>query len=307
MVASRQMTTNSDMELHPDLPDRDDDAAAFARLAGIVSVLRSPEGCPWDREQTPRSLTGGLIEEVYECVEAITDGSLEDIREELGDLFLLATMISYMHEEEKAFSVADVLHEISEKLIRRHPHVFGDVALDNSRDVIVSWNKIKVDVEGKRPKDSVLDGIPRSLPPLARAAKIQGRAAKIGFDWPTSLPVYDKIHEEVAELREAAESDNREAAESRNHDSTDRQDRIEAELGDLLFAVVNLARHLDVDPGAALHRTNERFSRRFRHVEKRQKTDREGGMSEADSRQIDSLEKLWIEAKEREGTRTGDV
>ncbi len=278
------------MKATPELPQREDDAEAFARLAGIVSVLRSPEGCPWDREQTPRTLVGALIEEVYECVEAITDGPPESIREELGDLFLLATMISYIHEEHRAFSVADVLHEISEKLIRRHPHVFGDVALDNSSDVILSWNRIKVDVEGKRPKDSVLDGIPQSLPPLARAVKIQSRARKIGFDWRTSRPVYDKIQEEVAELREVTDSND--------------HDRVEAEIGDVLFAVVNLSRHLNVDPGVALHRTNERFSRRFRHVEKTQKTDREAGMSEDDSTQIDYLEKLWVEAKSLEKPST---
>jgi tetrapyrrole methylase family protein/MazG family protein len=177
--------------------------SAFNRLCGIVARLRGPGGCPWDREQSPATLRGDLIEETYECIEAIDEKEPFHIQEELGDIFLLVTMISYMYEEAGAFAIADVLNGISEKLLRRHPHVFGKAenasvsegppgsgnvntspGLLSSEDVLKNWARIKVEQEGRKPKDSVLDEVSRALPPLDRAFKLQKKAAKKGFDWP---------------------------------------------------------------------------------------------------------------------------
>jgi len=157
---------------------------AFGRLCGIVETLRAPGGCPWDREQNPSTLRGDLIEETYECIEAIDEQDPPHIKEELGDLFLLVTMLSYMHQQEGPFTVADALNSVSEKLIRRHPHVFGEEKVKDSAQVLQNWARIKVEQEGRKPKDSALDEVSRALPPLDRACKLQKKAAKKGFDWP---------------------------------------------------------------------------------------------------------------------------
>ena len=246
---------------------------AFSTLYDIVVRLRAPDGCPWDREQTPASLRGDLIEETYECIEAIDEHNPAHIQEELGDIFLLATMLSYMHEEKGDFSTADALQTVSEKLIRRHPHVFGETKVKDSSEVLDNWAKIKIEQEGRKPKDSILDEVSSGLPPLERAWKLQKKAAKAGFDWPNVQGVIEKIREELAEVIEAGD--------------------VEEELGDLLFSVINLCRYLQVEPSAALHRTNSKFINRFRYVEKKM---RESGQ-EMKQENLAEMDRYWNEAK----------
>jgi len=258
-------------------------AEAFGRLYSIVARLRAPDGCPWDREQTPKSLRGSVVEEAYELVEAIDEGDAAHVAEEAGDLFLLATMIPYIHEEAGDFSVADVLSGISDKLVRRHPHVFGDATAETPDAVLKQWNEIKEKVEGRRKKDSLLDDVSRALPPLERAYKLQKKAAKVGFDWAEAADVWAKAREELKESEEACEA----SAASGDRDA------LEEELGDLLFSAVNLARFLKVDPAIALNAANEKFSRRFRHVEKRMAESGESLTAE-NMKQMDAY---WDEAK----------
>ena len=268
---------------------------AFKAFYDIVARLRGPGGCPWDREQNPVSLRGDLIEETYECIEAIDENDPEHIKEELGDIFLLATLLSYMHEEEGVFSVSDVLANVSEKLIRRHPHVFGDVQVKDSAEVLDNWAKIKVTQEGRKPKDSILDQVSSGLPPLDRAWKLQKKAAKAGFDWPDISGVFSKIAEELEEVKEAVES----AANAQPADSTAAKghatpsEKVEEELGDLLFAAVNLCRYLGVEPSVALRRTNSKFTERFKYVEKKMK---ESGQ-EMKAENLNVMDKFWDEAK----------
>jgi tetrapyrrole methylase family protein / MazG family protein len=260
---------------------------AFQKLYEIVARLRGPGGCPWDLEQTPLTLRSDLIEETYECVEAIDEQNPPHVKEELGDLFLLVTMLSYMHEQEGHFTVAEVLDGLSEKLIRRHPHVFenangADPSL-TSEEVLKNWAKIKVEQEGRKPKDSVLDEVSRGLPPLDRAWKLQKKAAKAGFDWPDASGVIAKIKEELQET-EAAIADSTSAA-----DNT----ALEGELGDLLFSVVNLCRFFGIEPSVALQRTNIKFTERFKYVEKRMK---ETGQ-EMKAGNLELMDRYWNEAK----------
>ena len=258
---------------------------AFQRLYEIVERLRSPGGCPWDREQTPISLRGDLIEETYECIEAIDQQDPSHVKEELGDLFLLVTMLAYMFEQEGLFSVADTLEGVSEKLIRRHPHVFGDKngkhgAVLSSGEVLQNWAKIKVEQEGRKPKDSILDDVSGGFPPLDRAWKLQKKAATVGFDWPDSTGVIGKIKEEMAEVESVI------AANQGNL-------TLEEELGDLLFSVVNLCRFYDTEPSLALQRTNSKFIGRFRYVEKCMK---ESG-KEMNAQNLTLMDQYWNEAK----------
>lgn len=261
-------------------------AEAFGRLYGIIARLCAPDGCPWDREQTPKSLRGNVIEEAYELVEAIDEGDAAHVCEEAGDLYLLATMIPYIYEESGDFSVADSLNGLCDKLIRRHPHVFGDAEASTSEAVLKQWNEIKEKVEGRRKKDSILDEVSRALPPLERAYKIQKKAAKAGFDWTKSGEVWAKAREELSEAEEACE----EAAASGDRSA------LEEELGDLLYSTVNLARFLKVDPSLALAATNEKFSRRFRHVEKRMA---DSG-KELCAENMALMDAFWDEAKKEE-------
>jgi tetrapyrrole methylase family protein/MazG family protein len=254
---------------------------AFKELYDIVVRLRSPGGCPWDIEQTPSSLRGALVEETYECLEAIDENNPSHIMEELGDLFLLATMISFMHEQEGKFSVADVLTNVGKKLIRRHPHVFGEVKVKDSAEVLNNWAVIKVEQEGRKPKDSILDEVSGGLPPMDRAFKLQKKAAKAGFDWPDKEGVIEKINEELDEVCVASNAAASSAAE------------IEEELGDLLFSVINLCRFLKIEPSVALNHTNSKFVYRFKHVEKKMK---ETGQ-EMKKENLDIMDKYWNEAK----------
>jgi len=249
---------------------------AFKSLYDTIVKLRSPEGCKWDREQSPSTLRGALIEETYECLEAIDDGDPEHIAEELGDLFLLAAMISYMHEQEEKFSVADVLLKVNEKLIRRHPHVFGDVQVKDSEEILKNWEKIKIEKEGRKPKDSILDEVSSAIPPMDRAYALQKKAAKTGFDWPNRDGVVEKIREELEEVCLASED----AA-------------VEEELGDLLFSVINLGRYLKIEPSIALRRTNSKFTERFKFIEKKMN---ESNM-ELKSENLGIMDKYWNEAK----------
>lgn len=238
------------------LPDRvvdevvDPAADAFARLVAVQAKLRRPDGCPWDREQTHDSLARHLLEETYEVLEAIDDGDLAGLREELGDLVLQVVFHAYLAYEEDAFTVADVLDDLRAKLVHRHPHVFGDVEVNQADEVLANWERIKREEKGR----GVMEGVPRALPALARAAKLSRRAAQVGFDWPTADGAREKVLEELDELTEEAA------------DGAD-PDRVTDELGDLLFAVASWARKLGVEPETALRRASGRFAERFASME----------------------------------------
>jgi tetrapyrrole methylase family protein / MazG family protein len=266
--------------------EEDKAADAFGRLYSIVARLRAPDGCPWDREQSPESLRGSVVEEAYELVEAIDEDDAPHVAEEAGDLFLLATMICYMHEEKGAFSVADSLTAIGDKLVRRHPHVFGEAKAETPDAVLKQWDEIKEKVEGRRRKDSLLDAVSRAMPPLERAYKLQKKAAKAGFDWARRDEVWAKAREELLEAEQACEA----LALCGDRSA------LEEELGDLLFSAVNLSRFLDVDPAIALHSANEKFSRRFRQVEKRMA---ESGLPIA-AENMAVMDGYWEEAKAEE-------
>jgi len=265
---------------------------AFQQMFELVVRLRGPGGCPWDLEQTPLTLRGDLIEETYECVEAIDEQNPLHVKEELGDLFLLVTMLAYMHEQEGHFTVAEVLQELSEKLIRRHPHVFGDNAENSaltSAEVLRNWAKIKVEQEGRKPKDSVLDEVSRGLPPLDKAWKLQKKAAKTGFDWPDTTGVIAKIKEELNEVEAAIANTGSTAKAASAATNT----ALESELGDLLFSVVNLCRFYKIEPSVALQRTNIKFTERFKYVEKQMKET----WQEMNAENLEVMDKYWNEAK----------
>jgi tetrapyrrole methylase family protein / MazG family protein len=263
---------------------------AFRQMFELVVRLRGPGGCPWDLEQTPLTLRSDLIEETYECIEAINEQNPFHVKEELGDLFLLVTMLSYMHEQEGHFTVAEVLQELSEKLIRRHPHVFeisanAEGSALTSEEVLRNWAKIKVEQEGRKPKDSILDEVSCGLPPLDRAWKLQKKAAKVGFDWPDASGVIAKIKEELLEVEAAIA----------NADSSADNTALECELGDLLFSVINLCRFFKIEPSVALQRTNIKFAERFKHVEKRMKETNQ----EMNAKNLEIMDKYWNEAKKQ--------
>lgn len=252
---------------------------SFEHLRNIMARLRAPDGCPWDKEQTHESIKEYFLEEVYEFLEAVETKDPAHMREELGDVLLQVVFHAQMGSEAGTFDLDQVIHELSDKLVRRHPHVFGEVAVSGSDEVVVNWDAIKNAEAGKETRKSRLDGIPTTFPALVRAKKLQLRAAKDGFDWPSAEPVWEKLEEEIKEVREAiAEGD---------------ADHLEDELGDLLFVVVNLARKLDVDPEIALQRANRKFEGRFRKME---------AMVEARGQKLSDLDlvaqdALWDEAK----------
>jgi len=221
------------------------------RLREIVARLRAPDGCPWDREQTHASLGPALIEECYEVLEAIELADDANLREELGDLLLHVVMHAQMAQERGAFEFAQVAEDICEKLVRRHPHVFGGESIEDAAAVLHRWEAIKRAEKSER--TSVLDGIPRSLPAAMRAQKAQKKAARVGFDWEHAGEVLDKVEEEIAELREAMRGE--------------ADERIAEELGDLMFSVVNLSRKLGFEAETTLAAATDKFSRRFRAVE----------------------------------------
>jgi len=272
---------------------KDSASQAFGRLYDIFVKLRSPEGCPWDRVQTPQSIRGNLIEEAYECVEAINDGETSHIKEEVGDVILVAMMMAVIYEEQGTFTTAEALDTISDKLVRRHPHVFGESKVSTPDAVVEQWNEIKEKVEGRRKKDSVLDSVSRALPPLERSYKLQKAAAKAGFDWPDHQGPWDKLEEELRESREACHAIEIKAASGAD-DSAERS-MLEDEIGDLLFSVVNVARKHHVDPAIAMHRAVEKFSTRFRHVEKRMAAAGE----KMEAGKLAMMDGYWNEAKKK--------
>jgi len=257
---------------------------AIRRLLEIMDKLRDPGGCPWDREQTMRSLTPYLLEEAHEVIEAIEAGDVAHHKEELGDLLFQVVFQARIAREEGKFDFADVCDVIAEKLTRRHPHVFGDVEVSGSREVVKNWERIKADErkqKGQEPR-SAIGGVPVSLPALVRAERLTEKAGAVGFDWPDARSVLAKVREELEELEQAMEA----GAPA----------QVEHELGDLLFAAANLGRWVRVHPEEALRGTLRRFESRFHHVERelaaRGKSPRDSTLAEMDA--------LWNEAKERE-------
>lgn len=230
---------------------------AFDRLVSIMNRLREPGGCPWDREQTLDTLAGYLLEEAHEVVEAIGSGVPEKIREELGDLLIQVVFMSRIGSENDWFDVDDVCDVISDKMVRRHPHVFGDREVDGSAEVVRNWEDIKKEERADTGETSVLEGVPGSLPGLLKAFRMTEKAAAVGFDWRRPRDVMAKLHEEVAEL---------EVELDRLEDTT--IENVREELGDVLFVMANLARHLGVEPETALQRANAKFKARFESMEK---------------------------------------
>lgn len=255
---------------------------SFEELLEVMKRLRAPGGCPWDREQTLPDLRTYIVEEAYELVEAISGGRAEDIMEECGDLLLQVVFVASVAEEEGLFSMKDVLTGLTEKLVRRHPHVFAGRDAATSAEVLRNWEEIKTGEKAKKKKDlSLLGGVPKGLPPLAKAGRIQSKAAHVGFDWKKGelSPLYGKVEEELEEVRQAAERG--------------RKEDLEEEMGDLFFASVNLARHLGVNPEAALARANGKFDQRFRRVEEYIAADERPWSSYS----TDELDTLWNRAK----------
>jgi MazG family protein len=255
----------------------------FQRLVEIMARLRSPEGCPWDREQNFDTIKPYLLEETYEVLDAIDARDWGALAEELGDLLLEAVFFAQMAAEEKLFRVEDCLDAINEKLIRRHPHVFGDGSARTAGEVKQRWDQIKAEEKRAKQKSDrgLLEGVPRSSPALVEAGQLSAKAAGVGFDWQDADQVLEKLHEELEELSEARKNGDRA--------------RVEGELGDLLFVLVNLSRFLEVDPEQALRRTNRKFRERFAFVEAKLK---ESGKSPSDAR-MEEMEALWQEAKQR--------
>jgi MazG family protein len=256
-------------------------------LLKIMARLRDPEaGCPWDLEQTFATIAPYTIEEAYEVAHAIDAGDMEELKGELGDLLFQVVFHARMAEEAGHFDFDAVVKSVAEKMIRRHPHVWGEAQVDSAAAQTAAWEDHKAaeranNTEGENP--NILDDVPLALPSLLRAEKLQKRAARVGFDWPEVAPVVDKIKEEIGELSDAL---------AERPDA----DKVAEELGDLLFAVVNLARHLEVAPEEALRRSNEKFAGRFRHIED---TLAAGGRKVGEM-SLDELEVLWEEAKEAE-------
>jgi len=270
------------------MTDTDPRLRGFAKLLSIVDRLRAPDGCPWDLEQTLQSMAPCVIEEAYELVDTLGTND-EETCIELGDLLMNCVLLARIAEDESRFSMADVTARISDKLVRRHPHVFGDAKATTGEEALQQWAAIKASERAATPDDSqksALSGVPRELPALLRALRVGEKAARVGFDWPDLNGPMAKIDEELAELRCEVEAEPRDPT------------RVREELGDLLFSITNLARHLGEDPETALRQTVERFSERFRGVE------RELGPRLATA-SLEEMEAAWTRAKE-EGSRGQD-
>lgn len=245
-----------------------------------MAQLRAPEGgCPWDRAQTYATIVPYTLEEAYEVADAIDRDDRQALKKELGDLLFQVVFYAQLAREEAAFTFEDVVEAITEKMIHRHPHVFGDVEYANQAEQTAAWEQLKR-AEQESPSTSQMDGVPRTLPAMARAIKLQRKAAQVGFDWATLTPVLDKMQEELSEIRGVLEA-------------ADSAERIHEEVGDFLFATLNLARHLNVDPESALRATNNKFERRFRYIEARLG---ESGRNCAQS-SLAEMDALWERAK----------
>jgi tetrapyrrole methylase family protein/MazG family protein len=264
-------------------------ATRFAELVALVARLRGPEGCPWDREQSHESIKGLVVEEAYEVVEAIDEGDDKELAAELGDLLLQVVFHSDIASAESRFGVKDVIDALTDKLVRRHPHVFGGEKAGTSGEVLKNWEALKEAeraAKGEAGADaSMLEAVSPALPAMLEALQLTTKVSRVGFDWGNADEAMGKLDEEIDELKRVS------GGPSGSHE-------IEAEIGDLFFTVVNVARLLGVDPETALKASNRKFRRRFRYIEDRL---REQGRKPADS-SLDEMDSLWSEAKDREGT-----
>lgn len=248
---------------------------AFERLLNIMDDLRAK--CPWDKKQTFESLRYLTIEETYELADAILEKDLNEIKGEIGDLMLHMVFYSKLGSETGAFDVADVLNTVCDKLVERHPHIYGDVIAETEEEVKANWEKIKI----KNNDKSVLSGVPKSLPAMVKATRIQEKARGVGFDWDNQEQVFEKVQEEIAELQEEIKANN--------------QEKIEDEFGDVLFSLINYARFIGVDPESALERTNKKFIQRFQYLEKGAK---ESG-KDISAMSLDEMNEFWEKAKKQ--------
>lgn len=255
------------------MSDKTSQLKAFERLLIIMDELR--EQCPWDKKQTLQTLRHLTIEEVYELGDAILDNDLDEVKKELGDVLLHIVFYSKIGSETNSFDIADVCHSICDKLIERHPHIYGDVIVENEEDVKRNWEQLKL----KEGKKSVLEGVPKSLPAMVKANRIQDKVAGVGFDWEEPHQVFEKVEEELVELQTEINSGN--------------QEKIESEFGDVLFSMINYARFLKVDPESALERTNKKFIKRFQYLEQKSK-DLNKPLSEMT---LSEMDVFWEEAK----------
>lgn len=258
---------------------QDETGAAFSALVELVARLRGPDGCPWDRKQTHESLKPFLVEECYEVLDALEDGAADKIKEELGDLLFQIVLHARLAEEMGRFSMKEVLLFNLEKMTRRHPHVFGDKKLETDKEVLANWEEIKKSEEGYSKRKSILDGVPKDLPALLRAHRLQERAARIGFDWNHINEVMPKLDEELNEFKESLSRGDAESTEE--------------ELGDIFFVLVNISRFLGVNPEEALRKTIGKFIRRFRYIEETAAASGRplSGMT------LEEMDRLWEEAK----------
>ncbi len=252
---------------------RSQQLSAFERLLDIMDELR--EQCPWDRKQTFESLRHLTIEETYELGDAILDNDLQEIKKELGDLLLHIVFYAKIGSEQNAFDIGEVANEICDKLINRHPHIYGDTKVDDADQVIKNWESIKL----KEGRNSVLEGVPKSLPALVKAFRIQEKAAGVGFEWDNAEDVLDKVKEEITEFNQEYEDQN--------------LDKMEDEFGDVLFSLINYARYLNINPELALERTNKKFIKRFKYIEESAKN--EGKI--INELTLDQMEVFWNKAK----------
>ncbi len=291
----------------------------FERAVSIMARLRGPGGCPWDREQTFDSIKPYTLEEAYEVLEAIDNRDWDELRGELGDLLLQVLFYSQMAQEENRFKIDDVLDRLSGKLIDRHPHVFGDVTAETSADVLRNWEALKAEEKKKRLEagggksaqssntesaESVLAGVSSAMPALLEAHKLSSRAAHVGFDWPEIDGLFEKLEEEVDELKDelrhlpspAKAAERGVAGSGKSHVAEEFRQRLEEEVGDMFFVLVNIARYLSLDPESALKKTNRKFKRRFQWMEEQL---RAAGRSPQQA-SMDELESLWQSSKEKE-------
>jgi len=249
------------------------------RLVELMATLRGPDGCPWDRKQTPESLKPFLVEECYEVVDAIEEGAPAKVRDELGDLLFQIIFHARIAEEAGQFTINDVITAIHEKMTRRHPHVFGGDKLATDKEVLSNWEEIKRREKGHEDRKSILEGVPKELPSLLRAHRLQERAARVGFDWAHLNEAMPKLDEEIAEFKESLKSED--------------AGKIEEELGDVFFMLVNISRFLGVNPEDALRKTISKFIHRFRYIEEHAE---QAGRSLNDMT-LDEMERLWQESK----------
>ncbi|MCC5939621.1 MAG: nucleoside triphosphate pyrophosphohydrolase [Lunatimonas sp.] len=265
-------------------PERSSQLEAFGRLLDIMDELR--EKCPWDRKQTLESLRHLTIEETFELSDAILDADLQEIKKELGDILLHIVFYARIGSEQQAFDIADVINSLNEKLIRRHPHIYGDVHAEDEEAVKQNWEKIKLLEKGQKNK-SVLGGVPRSLPALIKAMRIQEKARGVGFDWDSAEQVWDKVEEEMGEFKTAYAG---EAGEINREEAT-------AEFGDLLFSLINYSRFIDINPEEALERTNRKFIQRFQFLERESAKDGK----RIEDMSLAEMDIYWERAKRTEG------